>query len=95
MDHIDRLVGLAKVWCAVKFLHPWLAYRGDIDWDQALIGALPRVLAADTADAYAGAVQTMLDALGDSVSRVRRRKEGSREPAPGDPPFSREPMTAC
>src|SRR5664279_482161 len=90
MDHIDRLVGLGKIWCATKFFHPYLAYRSDIDWDQALIHALPKVLAAENADAYAGAVQTMLSALGDSVSRVRQPKRDSQGTAPPGLPFSRD-----
>jgi predicted secreted protein len=32
----ERLVGLAKVWGAVKYFHPSLAYR-EIDWDKALV----------------------------------------------------------
>jgi C-terminal processing protease CtpA/Prc len=90
MDHIDRLVGLCKVWCATKFFHPYLAYRNDIDWDQALIHALPKVLAAENADAYAGAMQSMLSALGDSVSRVRPHGRESQGPAPQGLPFSRD-----
>ena len=90
MDHIDRLVDLANVWCAVKFLHPYLAYRRDIDWDLALVGALPKVVAADTTGAYAEAVQTMLDALGDPVSCVRPQKRGKHGPVPDAPPLSRE-----
>lgn len=31
---IARPAGLAKVWGAVKYFHPFLAYR-DIDWDKA------------------------------------------------------------
>ena len=33
---LDRLVALAKLWAAVKYFHPYLAYRDDIDWDKAL-----------------------------------------------------------
>jgi hypothetical protein len=43
---IDRLIGIAKLWAAVKFFHPYLAYRDNIDWDAALIKAIPRVDAA-------------------------------------------------
>jgi C-terminal processing protease CtpA/Prc len=90
MDQIDRLVGLCKVWCAAKFFHPYLAYRCDIDWDQALLHALPKVVAAESADAYAAAVQAMLGALGDPVSRVRPHKRESQQPAAQDLPFCRE-----
>lgn len=43
---IDRLVALAKLWAAVKYFHPYLAYRNDIDSDGALVKAIPRVNAA-------------------------------------------------
>jgi C-terminal processing protease CtpA/Prc len=72
-ERIDRLAQLCKVWGAVRHLHPYLAYK-DIDWDAALIHALPRVRAAKTADEYATAVQSMLDALGDPVTRVVRQQ---------------------
>ena len=29
---IERLAALGKLWAAVKYFHPWLAYQ-DIDWD--------------------------------------------------------------
>lgn len=41
----ERLTGLAKVWGAVKYFHPSLAYK-EIDWDAALVRAIPRVKAA-------------------------------------------------
>jgi hypothetical protein len=90
MDHIERLVSLANVWCAVEFLHPYLAYRRDIDWDLALVHALPKVLAADTTETFAYAVRVMLDVLGDPVSRVQALKPENRTPAPDAPPLSCE-----
>src|SRR5688572_28370770 len=41
----ERLVVLGKVWGTVNVFHPYLAYR-DIDWDAALLAAIPKVLAA-------------------------------------------------
>lgn len=67
---IDRLVGLCQLWGQVKFLHPSLAYRSDIDWDAALIKAIPKVQSAETADQYSGAVQEMLAVLDDPLTRV-------------------------
>ncbi len=43
----ERLAALGKLWGAVKFFHPFLAYK-DIDWDGALVKAIPRVKAART-----------------------------------------------
>jgi hypothetical protein len=36
---VERLAGLAKVWGAVKYFHPYLAYR-ELDWDKALVETL-------------------------------------------------------
>lgn len=66
---IERLVGLAKVWGAVKYFHPYLAYR-DVDWDKALIDAIPKVNAAKTPQEYAAAVNSMLAVLNDKNTRA-------------------------
>jgi C-terminal processing protease CtpA/Prc len=66
---IARLAGLAKVWGAVKYFHPYLAYR-EIDWDKALIETLPKVNAAKTAQEYEAAVNGMLAVLADKSTRV-------------------------
>jgi len=67
---VERLVGLAKVWGAVKFFHPYLAYR-EIDWDKALVETIPKVNAAKTPQEYEAAVNSMLVALGDKNTRAR------------------------
>lgn len=67
---IDRLVGLAKLWAAVKYFHPYLSYRDNIDWDAALIKVLPKVNAARTPAEYSAAVESMLSELGDPVTHV-------------------------
>jgi C-terminal processing protease CtpA/Prc len=69
-SRIERLVSLCKLWGAVKYFHPYLAYRDDIDWDAALVSAIPKVNAANSAGEYAAAVQSMLLALGDPATRV-------------------------
>ena len=76
----DRLVHLVKLWGAVRYLHPYLAYR-DLDWDGAFVAAVPKVRAAGARAEYAAAVAGMLAALGDPVTRVL-------PPAPAKPPAS-------
>ncbi|MGI8638908.1 MAG: S41 family peptidase [Pyrinomonadaceae bacterium] len=71
---IERLVGLAKVWGAVKFFHPFLAYR-EIDWDKALVEAIPRVNAAKTPQEYQAAINSMLAGLNDKNTRAQIRAE--------------------
>jgi C-terminal processing protease CtpA/Prc len=68
-DQTERVLGLGRVWAKVKFYHPYLAYK-DIDWDAALLAALPKVEAAATTEDYRKAVQGMLAALSDPVTRV-------------------------
>src|SRR5258708_3532448 len=85
---IERLVGLCKLWGAVKFFHPYLAYREDLDWDKAVLAAIPKIgLAANVQD-YAAAVQSALEVLQDPVTRVLTSspslasgKDGDRHPA--------------
>lgn len=65
----DRLLATGKLWVTVKYFHPYLAYR-DIDWDKALVDALPKVRSASTSVEYAAAVQSMLEALKDPATHA-------------------------
>jgi len=65
----DRLAHVGRLWGTVRYLHPWLAYK-DVDWDAALVAAIPRVRAAKTTEEYRGAVEGMLGALGDPLTHV-------------------------
>ena len=66
---IERLARVARLWGTVKFLHPYLAYR-DIDWDAALVAAIPKIRQAASVEEYRQAVDEMLKALGDPVTTV-------------------------
>ena len=92
-ERIERLVSLGTLWGAIKLFHPYLAYK-DMDWDGALVEAIPKVQAAETSEAYAAAVQGMLDVLEDPTTRVIH-EENSKSAGEGDtdgkrPPFSTE-----
>jgi C-terminal processing protease CtpA/Prc len=65
----DRLLATGKLWVTVKYFHPYLGYR-DIDWDKALVDALPKIRSAATPVEYTAAVQSMLDALKDPTTHV-------------------------
>jgi len=67
--HIARLAAVGRLWGFVRYVHPYLAYK-DIDWDAALIAAMPRVREARGPQDYAAAVQKMLDSLGDPMTKV-------------------------
>ncbi len=58
----DRLVSTGKLWFTVKYFHPALAYR-DLDWDQALVDALPKIRTAQTSAEYESAVRSMMRIL--------------------------------
>ena len=67
---VERLVGLAKVWGVVKYFHPVLAYR-EIDWDKALVDAIPLVNTAKNPRDYQTALNHMLSVLDDKSTRSR------------------------
>lgn len=77
---VERLATLARVWAAVKYLHPAMLLT-QIDWDGALIRAIPRVRAATTDDEFARAVGSMLAELSDPATRVGQSKPPSRSAA--------------
>lgn len=76
---INRLAGLCKLWGAVKFFHPSLAYK-DIDWDTPLVEAIPKVSAATSKEEYKSAIDAMLSTLNDPATRI---VSGNAMPAQG------------
>ncbi|MFY0565803.1 S41 family peptidase [Archangium lansingense] len=77
----ERLESLARLWGQVRYRHPALAYK-NLDWDAALVAAIPKVEAAKDRAAYAAAVQDMLDELRDPATRILRpdeQQEGSQK----------------
>lgn len=86
---LNRLMGLGKLWGTVRYLHPYLAYK-QIDWDAALVKALPEVREAKTAGEYASAVQKMLNALGDPTTRILQTEMPGAAPDAKLTPFSRK-----
>jgi len=66
---IARLGHLVRLWGAVRYLHPYLAYK-DVDWDAAFTSAVPKVREAKSRDEYAAAAADMLAALSDPLTRV-------------------------
>ncbi len=75
----DRLVAVAKVWATVKYFHPYLADR-PIDWDKALIDALPGIRTAPDTAGYKSAVGSMLSVLQDPLTRVLSPGEDLKVP---------------
>lgn len=69
----EKLHGLGTAWAKIKYFHPYLAYR-PINWDSALVQAIPKVVNAKDGEEYSLAVQSMLDALNDPLTKVMSRK---------------------
>lgn len=66
---IGRLAAVARLWNAIKYFHPYLAYR-PLDWDAALLRAIPAIESAPDARAYEAAVAGMLAELNDPQTRT-------------------------
>src|SRR5712691_6600162 len=60
----ERLAALGRLWGVVNYFHPYLAYK-EINWDAALIAAIPKVSAAKSTEEYRAAIDGLLAALGD------------------------------
>lgn len=69
-DEINRLVDLCKIWGQSKYFHPSLAYKTTIDWDKILVETIPKVRDANNANEYKIALQSMLDNLGDPLTKI-------------------------
>lgn len=79
---VERLSGLFRLWGDVKFFHPYVV-RGAVDWDAALLRAIPKVEVGQTAEAYRSAVESMLGGIQDPDTRVLRGGEAPPvDPAP-------------
>jgi len=74
----DNFVKLAEVWKTVKFEHPAML-RGDVDWDAALVRAVPKVQAAKNDAELAKAIGEMLAELDDPATRVVAREAAKPE----------------
>jgi hypothetical protein len=66
---VERIGGLVRAWGSIEFFHPYVAHR-PIDWDAALLTAIPKVEAAHSTAEYADAVESMLRQLNDPETRV-------------------------
>jgi C-terminal processing protease CtpA/Prc len=89
----ERLAGLGRLWGAAKFFHPFLAYQ-EIDWDGALVKAIPLVKAARTPAEYRAAISVMLQALNDpattaEVAPIEESNPASASAAAREPSYFR------
>ena len=73
----QRLAATCRLWGTVRYLHPYLAYK-DVDWDKALVEALPAIIDAADDAAYLDAVDRMLSALDDPATWRASPPAGTR-----------------
>lgn len=66
---VERLEDLGRTWTYLDFFDPYLA-TNDVDWDQALFDAIPKVRKARTPAAHLDAVNAMLLRSGDPVAQA-------------------------
>ncbi|NUM81214.1 hypothetical protein HUU42_10445 [bacterium] len=70
---IKRLADVAYIWGAIKYFHPYLSHKS-VDWDSALVSAIPKVDSAKNRDDYQKAVEHLLSFLNDPNTAVYRKK---------------------
>src|SRR4051812_33842701 len=81
---IARLESLCRVWGTVKFFHPWIVAPPDgkpIDWDAAIISAIPEVEKANTNEEYVAALNQMFSVLNDDATRAIVSRETESQDA--------------
>jgi|GEM_PF-5431083 len=69
VDEVEKLTAIGKLWSTVRVHHPWAGADPEL-WDKALVDALPAIRAADDQASFANAVESMLSALNDDVTKV-------------------------
>jgi C-terminal processing protease CtpA/Prc len=85
---MENAAALGRVWGTVKYVHPALAFR-PVDWDAALVEALPKASAAKTPEALAEGIHAMLRRLEDPLTRVERETPPTPAARKAPGPFSR------
>src|SRR5450830_577998 len=63
------VLALARLWSEARATHPALA-DGAIDWDRALVSALPQLQGKDSGASLRGAATTMMAPLHDGALRI-------------------------
>ncbi len=65
----QRLIAIAKLWATVEYFHPYVASKS-IDWDKALLEALPAIRNAHNNAEFRAASQALLAPLQDPLTSV-------------------------
>jgi len=65
----ENLVAIARIWAAAKYLDPAIE-SNEVDWDAAVISAMPKARAAKSDEDLARAVDGMLASLHDPATHI-------------------------
>ncbi len=69
-DKTEALVGAARLWGIVRYFYPALAQSDDVDWEGALVNALPALEDASSPAEYRERLSELTGALGDPATRI-------------------------
>lgn len=79
------LACVCKIWGRLKYKHPFLAYRSDIDWDNQLLIIVNKLLELDentTRERFVDCVARMLEQLKDPNTTVKSKVIPTGTPTP-------------
>jgi hypothetical protein len=68
---VNRLAHLGTLWGLIKYTHPYIAHKNDIDWDKAVLEAISIAMRDElSSEDYREVVQLMLSQLNDPNTRA-------------------------
>ncbi len=76
-----RLAAAGRIWSTIHYFHPWLAYK-DLDWNRALVEAVPQLLSCEADAQCEAAIAGMLSQLGDPATTLERRTAAPAQSTP-------------
>ena len=76
----ERLSAIGRLWGTMRYFHPWIA-SGRMDWDEALLVNVPKLLNATADSDYESAVKSLLARVGDPVTCILPEMPSTPRPA--------------
>jgi C-terminal processing protease CtpA/Prc len=75
LTDVQKIAGLSRLWSETKFAFAFFDQVPELDWDQAYLEAIPRILATTTTVDYYRELQRLVALLGDGHSNVYPPRE--------------------
>jgi len=66
---VKRIAKTSQLWGHIKYFHPYLTNKS-INWEEAFIQNIDKVISSGSSDEFAEAIQKMLDELNDPSTKV-------------------------